>query len=303
MRALKFSLLTFAVIAFAGCGPSFEEKMLSEEKTLLRDSLAFTQSDTLLQLHYSMNATFEVDNALQTTLQLEHLCRNVGGYIENSKTTKNCLSSNTVQIASDTSQVVSIYNYNTILQLQVPVKNVNCFIDSVAAFATNLITREISGKNLAINYTSANTYAQELGNTYKDFQTDYPGSAPSKHNAQQQLETKLNYLAAKAQNKSDLTQLQIQKSYASIVLCFNDKEKIKHEKIVMAKLPPAFGSDFGSEVIKALSIGTTLLKDITLIVLKLWPLLVILLFFTRRHLKQFFVQVGFKSTSQNSSHT
>ena len=302
MRALKIGFLTFAVIAFTGCGPSFEEKMRLEEQALLRDSIAGPLSDTLLQLHYSMNATFEVENALHTTLLLEHLCKNADGYIESSKTDKNCISSNTVQIAKDTSQVISTYNYNTVLHLQVPVKNVNGFIDSVAGFASNLLTREISGKNLAANFAATKTSANELGSNYKDFQSDYPSSAATKNNAQQQLETKLSYLATKSQNSSELTQLQLQKSYASITLCFSDKEKIKQEKFALPILPQAYGSDFGSESISAISIGTALLKNLCLLLLKIWPLILVVLFFSRRHLKHLVEQTWSRNTFQNSNH-
>lgn len=302
MRALKISFFTFAVVATTGCGPSSIEKIQHEEQALLRDSIASSQSDTLLQLHYSMNANFEVDNALHTTLQLERLCRNAAGYIQSSKTAKNCISSNTVQIAMDTSQVTNTYNYSTVLHLQVPVKNLNSFIDSAGGYATHLITREISGKNLTANYAATNTAASELGSNYKDFQKDYPTSAVTKNNAQHQLETKLSYLASKSQNSADLAQLQLQKSYASIVLCFNDKEKIKHGKIALPLLPQAYGSDFGSEAITAVSIGTALIKSLCLVLLKIWPIILVLLFFSRRYLKQLVEHRWSKSTFQNSGH-
>ena len=303
MRALKTSFLLIATIAITGCGTSSNEIMRREEHALLRDSIGGPQSDTLLQLHYSMNATFEVNNTLHTTLQLEHLCRNAGGYIESSKTDKNCISSNTVQIAKDTSQVISTYNYNTVLHLQVPVKNVNGFIDSVAGFASNLTTREISAKNLATNFAATHTTAKEIGSNYKDFQSDYPSSAATKNNVQQQLETKLSYLATKSQNSSELTELHLQKSYASIVLCFSDKEKIKQETFALPILPQAYGSDFGSESITALSIGTTLLKNLCLVLLKIWPLILVVLFFSRRYLKHLVENAWSKSTFQNSNHT
>lgn len=301
MQTLKKCLVLLTVIALHACGPSAEKMQNLEEQALLSSSPISKSTDTLVQMHYSMAVDFEVENTVSTTLLLEHLCNTAGGYIENSKTTKNCISTTTVQIKKDSSEIITNYNYSTILKIQVPVENVNYFIDSLAHFSSDLRMREISGKNLSAQIVDVRAQTKELGNSYEDFQKDFPDAKTTKTTVQQQLETKSNYMAMQSKVQSERTNLQLQKSYVSIDLSFDDKPTLKREKIAIAVLPPTFGSDFGSQVLQAISFGTSLLKSIFLLLLNIWPLILLLVLLLQVKVRQQLLQLLSKSTFQNSN--
>lgn len=270
----EFSVLVIASLV-VGCGPSAEEKGQISQDSVFTMPSTMQLDDSLVKLHYTMRANFKTKNAIQTALQIEHLCAASGGYIERSTIEKNVISTNTVIVSKDSSQVLTQFNHQGTLLLQVPINSASSFVDSLARYSINLNLREIITENLAGDFAKVRSLKNEQTSSYSNFQKDYATAKPAKAGIQEQYETKQTYLQNKANTAAALNNLHFQARYALIELRFADDTTIEQKNIQHIVLPQPYGSDILSQFVNAFQEGCTLLKNIALFLLRLWPLLIL----------------------------
>lgn len=267
------------ILLFGACGQSKEKlEALENQKNLIElpDSINIHR-DSLLQLHLSTRLNFKVKNTISAADKIENLCLYNGGYIAKSNVNYNVISSHKTQISVDSVEIQEFGYHRSTISLNLPVKNLPQFLDSVAPLVTNLIAREFGAENLFGELQYGKTMQGGLEKELLHFHENATTKSTEKNGSEQQTPNRLQYLQTSANLAKQKAEINELVKYASLNLTFEDTPKTTVDYELIATRHDEYQSDYGSRLRIAANSGLKALEYVSLFLATIWPLILVVL--------------------------
>ena len=280
----KIAFISFAFFTLAACGPSREGMEYLEKSQAIADSVKSyageLSTDTIYGVTHNFARTadikFKVKNVLDASDQIEDLVKGCGGYISLSNLSSQINYKSSVKFKEDSLADITHYTTVNTITLRIPNKELDSVVRAISKLSVFIDSRKLTADDMKLSL-----YANSLSEKrYHYYEKKVENKIQkSRNDLKQELKGEEEILAKQtlADNTRLNSYLTIDKiNYATLFLDLYQDEQISIEKTAIKISPEPFTPSFGSEMKSAFLNGLNILKNIILIIINSWTLILLL---------------------------
>lgn len=268
-----FTLISFSIIACKK-GESADyasASSISEEKMMTTDSVSIAASQEIEGKKFVKTAEvdMEVKNVYDATISIEKSLKDLGGFVTNSRLVAHTLSENTYNTSDESAVLVRKYQNENQMQVRIPTEKLGEFLTVINDKKLFLNARIITSSDVTANIKMAELDQKRLEKTGENI-------AQLKATKDKVNLADTNMDLANQQKISDIN-LTDQLKYSTVDI------SIREPKTSVAEIPISniknidnkYKSNFLYEVKNALVEGFSLIKQIIVFLISIWPIVLI----------------------------
>lgn len=269
-----FAIMTLLVLASCSNGhndAAFNKYLATADSTKFSSDITDPHSPSRKILH-SADLSYRVPDVLKAITQAEQAVKGFGGIVAKSEMHNESGLEKDVPYKKDSLKHAKIYAPVGEMVVQVPVEKMDSFVNMLSANAQFVNHRMIAQQDVTYTYLSNALKNQNFDNGGKPA----PYKAPAQDANAVLAERNKNVDNADAQVDRKIENLQLieQANYATIAIKFEQPEQVD----VQVVADPAYVTElpFGVRFVNALGNGVTIIREMFLVMVQLWPLWIIL---------------------------
>ena len=215
------------------------------------------------------NVSMEVDDVYKTTIKIEDLAKEMGGFVSSSNLQSNILSEETFNTSDKEAMLVKKYQTENSMELRIPTIKLGDFLQDIHKNSLFLNARIINAEDVTANIKYAEMEAKRVGNNGKNIST---------------LKNDKDKVDLDNQNKIDENQQQFQtlqmkdKLKYSVVNVYLKEPKVRIAEIAVTNtknVDNKYKFNFWYDVKNALVEGYYFIQILFVSLLKIWPLIIL----------------------------
>jgi hypothetical protein len=236
---------------------------------------AFIKHNSNRKLIKTASLNFEVADVEKTTVKIEHLANNYGGFILSSSI-KNTTSQVTEQrINKDSVLEIGLRNIQNDITLRVPEFLLDTVLFGFSKIWTQLNERTINAEDVTIDFLANELRARMYQKTATNINQAAQNNQKKLDNVVDAEQTAAQYLESTIQKKIQNLTLQDRIDYATITIHIYQEDVLYKKKKVSYQLED-YQPSFGSEFVDSLAFGWKIILGFILFITKCWSLLLIM---------------------------
>jgi Domain of unknown function (DUF4349) len=257
------------MLTFIACGKS-EYKEAASAADSTSSTVTPLQSDARKRIK-SADLRCRVADVLNTTSSLEHLVMSLDGVVEESSLENEVQDQCTIPLSADSIRLVKRYIPVANLTLRIPAQYLDSLVTRLTAMVTFIDYRKLQDKDLTLEFERNAMKNDAVAQQSNARQTSHTKMNKELEIAQQQ--------DAKAEAAVDrkITNLDILDHVAFSTISVKLFQPEMADVQVVANPQKISKIDFGVEVMNALGNGLEVFRELFLILLRIWPLWVVVI--------------------------
>lgn len=287
---LKLSgiILSTTLILFS-CGASREEKQYMEEGAKAQaDSMAVTpestnhnktpkQADSTREFVRTADMLFKVKDVKTSTFDIERIVSDNKGYVISSILESTVNYKNSIRSSKDSMTDIINYTVHNDIIIRVPNQELDKTLSEIATHIDYLDYRKLKAEDVTKQYVSS----QLAENRFNHHKTRVEQQIDTKGKKLNQTVEAENALLDKQtwadESKLNTMELKHDIAYSTITIAIYQKETSKKEVSAYTFPVEPYKPNFGTKLVEALSDSLTILSEILLFLVKLWPIALLII--------------------------
>lgn len=284
---LKLSGVVLTTAIFFSCGTNAEEMREREAMAkALADSapgsihsdkhgnmMTFQDSERIFVRNADLS--FKVKDVKTATFDIERIVKNHQGYVTSSDLQSHINHKTNTRISADSIREDVFYTVNNMMVLRIPNESLDKTLEEIIATADFLDQRKIKAEDVTKQLLSASLSEQRF-KSHRERVEKLISKQGKKLNQTVDAENSL----LSAQEMADGTRIDALETmhdvnYSTICINMHQRESSTHETYAYALPVDPYQPGFITRLGNAIADGASLLGEIVLVLIKLWPLLVI----------------------------
>ena len=287
---LKLSgIVLSTMLMLFSCGASREEKQYMEESAKAQaDSVAVAsepssqnktpkQADSTREFVRTADMLFRVKDVKTSTFDIERIVSTNKGYVISSILESTVNYKNSIRTNKDSMTDIINYTVHNNIIIRVPNQELDKTLSEIATHIDYLDYRKLKAEDVTKQYASS-VLAENRFNHHKE-------------RIEKQIDTKGKKLTQTVEAENDLLdkqtwadesklnsmELKHDIAFSTITIAIYQKETSKKEVYAYAFPAEPYKPSFGTKLIEALSDSVTILSEILLFLVKLWPIALLII--------------------------
>ncbi|MES2761673.1 MAG: DUF4349 domain-containing protein [Bacteroidota bacterium] len=284
---LKLSGVVLSVsILLSSCGASMEDKRYMEESAkekAMADSVAVSsqssplnktpkQADSSREFVRTADMQFKVKDVKTATFDIERIVSDNKGYVISSVLESNVNYKNSVRTGKDSMTDIINYTVHNDIIIRVPNQELDKTLSEIAAHIDYLDFRKLKANDVTKQFI-ASAYAEDRFNHHKERVEQQIDTKGKKLNQTVEAENSLLEKQSWAdESKLNTMELKHDIAFSTITIAIYQKETTKKEAYAYAFPSEPYKPGFGTKLMDSLSDSVSILSEILLFFVKLWPI-------------------------------
>jgi len=264
-------LFIAALIFLSSCGDqekTFNKYLSTADSTNFKTNITDPHSPSRKILH-TADISYRVQNVLAATTQAERWVKELHGIVTKSEMSNQSVSVTDIPYKEDSLKQTQVYAPIAELVVKVPVENMDSFVNLLSANAQFVAHRTIAQQDVTYVYLANALKNQQKKDHTEPKQYKLPATTPNEILAEKgKTETAQAELAV--DRKIENLQMLEDNDYATLTINFAQPEQV--ETLVKANIVYAVRTPISTQFLLALTTGVTILRNILLVIVQLWPL-------------------------------
>ncbi len=222
------------------------------------------------------NLEFKVENVQRATLEIEDLTARYEGFVAHTHLYTQMTRTETNPISQDSLLQREYYRVENDMTLRVPNHHLDSLLRALQPLVSFLHHRTIEAEDVSFQLLANQWRSQRMDQSQNRY-VQAIGEKGEKLNDISQAEDRLlDKQISSDQARLQNLKLEDQVAYSTIQLKFYQHEEVHQELLPRYQSVEAFRPAFGVRAWEAISLGATALREFVLVLLKIWPLWLIL---------------------------
>ncbi len=261
----------------------------TQSNAFMPSSVAVVSKDTTRKFIITGDIKFKAKNVIKATYNIEDITHKEGGFVTSTTLASDINSVTTTPVSVDSSMVTTFYTVSNTLILRIPNYKLDTALKQIAKNIDYLDHRNLKKEDVALRLL-ANKLAQKRA----DKTQQRLASAIDKKGQKLDDIVSAEEILSNKEEQSDnakLSNMSIndQIAYSTVSLIVYQPPTVKREMIFNHKSIEPFEPSFGSKMVDAMQFGWQIIKEIFLVFLKFWTLILLAVggfFLYRKYKKQ-----------------
>lgn len=282
----KLSGIVLGCIIMASCGPAREETEAREQA--LADSVSVTgntadetsankkeiafKPDSGRVFVRSADLNFKVKDVKLATFDIERIVRENRGYVTNTALESTVKYKNAVRISRDSVKETVHYDVQTHMTIRVPNSELDKTLSEIAVLFDYLDHRRVHSEDITRELQLA-ALSQANFKNHKQRVEKVIDEKGKKLNSTLEAENSLFEKQAMANQTSvDTKELNYDVAYSTLSISIYQNESTKSDMLAYSEPVKPYEPPFSGKLMDAASTGGTILAEILLFIIRIWPL-------------------------------
>lgn len=232
--------------------------------------------DTAHKFIRTAEIKFQTNDVIKTTNKIEDLAKKQGGYVQESQLENKLLYSSENEYNKDTLIDSKKYLLESNIVIRVPAENLDTTLRIIAQYVDKLDYRKIKAEDVSLNLDANKltiAHSQSIDKNIAESSKNSKSTKPLETAMVEEMryQSKLNENMAIISNRLLIDQVK----FSTITIDLYQKETIKTDKVFNWEHVNDRYISFYQKVLNSLEMGIVIVREIILIIINLWLLLIL----------------------------
>jgi hypothetical protein len=278
MKNVKSILVIALSIALFSCAPkASEEAPMSDSRAVMVSSSAAVENkkDSTHKFVRTAELKFKVKSVIKSTYDIEDITTRIGGFVTYTNLTSDASSTETKEISSDSSIIVTHFVVTNSIIIRVPNTKLDTTLKQISRNIVYLDSRVIKADDASLQLLSNNLTIKRSDKNEARLKNAIDNRGKKLNETTSAEELLLNKQEQADNARIANLSLKDQINFSTITLTIYQNEGVNYEKIASEKNSKQYEPSFGFRILDSLSYGWSIFENIIVFLLNLWGLVVI----------------------------
>lgn len=278
MKNLKLIFVIALSIALFSCAPkASEEAPMSDSAEAMVSSSAAVENakDSTHKFIRTADLRFKVKSVVKSTYDIEDITARIGGFVTSTNLASDVLTSETKDISSDSSVIVTSYAVTNSIIIRVPNTKLDTTLKLISRNIVYLDYRIIKAEDVALQLLSNNLTVRRSDRNEARLKNAIDNRGKKLNETTSAEELLLNKQEQADNARIANLSLKDQINFSTVNLSIYQNQGVNYEKIAREKSSKQYEPSFGYRILDSLSYGWNIFEDIVVFLLNLWGLVLL----------------------------